>query len=183
MAGIPDGYVTVPERIATFKELYPDGCFQPAYPERPWEVITVPNADGEPVTFIAYAAAAYRTADDPRPGIGVAWERVPGLTNFTRNSELQNAETSAWGRAIIAVLAADAKTQGIASAHEVAARHAENTGRASTGGTGRYCSVCSTEFTAADRPEKDGEGGFKHKGSCPVGPGTERPVQPALVEA
>jgi hypothetical protein len=45
-------------------------------------------------------AYAYRTPDDQRPGIGTAWEIVPGTTNFTRGSELQNLETSAWGRAI-----------------------------------------------------------------------------------
>jgi hypothetical protein len=45
-------------------------------------------------------AYAYRTPDDPRPGIGTAWEIVPGTTPFTRGSEIQNLETSAWGRAI-----------------------------------------------------------------------------------
>ena len=45
-------------------------------------------------------AYAYRTPDDQRPGIGTAWEIVPGTTNFTRGSELQNLETSSWGRAI-----------------------------------------------------------------------------------
>jgi len=48
----------------------------------------------------------------------LASEPVPGKTNFTRDSELMNAETSAWGRALIAVGAADAK-RGIASANEV----------------------------------------------------------------
>jgi hypothetical protein len=43
---------------------------------------------------------AYRTPDDPRPGIGTAWEIVPGTTPFTRGSELQNLETSVWGRSI-----------------------------------------------------------------------------------
>ncbi len=45
-------------------------------------------------------AYAYRTPDDQRPGIGTAWEIVPGTTPFTRGSEIQNLETSAWGRAI-----------------------------------------------------------------------------------
>jgi hypothetical protein len=54
----------------------------------------------------------------------MAWEIFPGRTPYTRGSELQNAETSAWGRAIIAVGAADAK-RGIASRQEVEARRAE----------------------------------------------------------
>jgi hypothetical protein len=53
--------------------------------------------------------------------VGLAWEPVPGKTSYTRDSELQNAETSAWGRAIVAVLAADTK-KGIASAEEVQSR-------------------------------------------------------------
>ena len=46
------------------------------------------------------------------------------MTPYTKNSELQNAETSAWGRAIVAVLAADTR-KGVASRSEVEARQAE----------------------------------------------------------
>jgi len=113
------GYNTVPERIAEFREKYPQGCLRPADPSQPFTVVTL---DGS--TFIAYTAAAYRDADDELPGIGTAWEPVPGPTKFTRNSELQNAETAAWGRAIIAVGAADAK-KGIATASDVQNRMAE----------------------------------------------------------
>src|SRR5690606_34829571 len=66
--------------------------------------------------FVAVEAAAYRTPDDPVPGVGLAWEPVPGKTNFTRDSELMNAETSAWGRAIVAL---GFETKYIASANEV----------------------------------------------------------------
>lgn len=114
-----DDYMTVPERIAAFREAYPDGTLRPADPSKPFTLIEV---DGK--TFLAYTAAAFRTPDDLAPGIGCAWEPVPGLTNFTRNSELQNAETSAWGRAIIAVGAADSK-KGIASREDVENRQAE----------------------------------------------------------
>lgn len=48
----------------------------------------------------------------------------PGRTPYTLGSELMNAETSAWGRAIIAVGAADSK-KGISSAEEVRNRQAE----------------------------------------------------------
>jgi hypothetical protein len=113
------GYNDVAARMIEFREKYPDGCLQPVDPSKPFEVVTV----GDKV-FIAYTAAAYRSPDDERPGIGVAWEPFPGRTNYTRDSELQNAETSAWGRAILAVGAADAK-KGVASAEEVRNRRAD----------------------------------------------------------
>ncbi len=106
------GYVDVAERIRIFKEKYPNGSLQPLDHNKPYDVITV----GER-SFVVYVAAAYRTPDDQRPGVGMAWEPFPGKTPYTRDSELMNAETSAWGRAIIAALASD--TQKIASAEEV----------------------------------------------------------------
>ena len=105
------GYKEVAERIQDFRKQYPEGSLQS-------EIVPSPF-DG----FIIVKAYAYRTADDPRPGVGLAWEVVPGATPYTRNSELQNAETSAWGRAIIAVGASDA--QKVASANEVRNRQAE----------------------------------------------------------
>lgn len=121
-------YIEVGQRIADFREVYPEGSLQPADLAHPWEQATVTgyDKDGQQVTqtFIVYVAAAYRTPDDKRPGIGIAWEVFPGRTSFTRGSEIQNAETSAWGRAIVAVLASDSK-RGIASREEVAARRAE----------------------------------------------------------
>ncbi len=116
--GKPEGYIDVAQRIVEFRDRFPDGCLRPANLERPYDVVTV---DGK--TFIVVVAAAYRTPDDPTPGVGMAWEPYPGPTNFTRDSELQNAETSAWGRALVAVLAADTK-QGVASADEVRSRNA-----------------------------------------------------------
>ena len=55
---------------------------------------------GEGKKWVMGSACAYRTPDDQRPGVGTAWELVPGTTNFTRGSEIQNLETSACGRAI-----------------------------------------------------------------------------------
>lgn len=110
------GYVEVAERIGIFRDKYPEGSLQPADPSTPYSVLTV----GEQ-TYLVVVAAAYRSADDPRPGIGMAQELIPGRTPYTKGSELQNAETSAWGRAIVAALAADTK-RGIASADEVRAR-------------------------------------------------------------
>lgn len=67
-----------------------------------------------------YVAAAFRTPDDLRPGMGTAFEPVPGKTPYTKDSELMVAETSAWGRALVAI-GADTKN-GVASADEVNAR-------------------------------------------------------------
>lgn len=127
MAWNASDYVDVAARIAEFRSQYPDGSLQPLNHDRPFWVETVSGWEkGQQVqqTFICYAAAAYRNAEDPRPGVGLAYEVFPGRTNFTRGSELQNAETSAWGRAIIAALAADSK-RGVASAEEVRNRVAE----------------------------------------------------------
>jgi hypothetical protein len=112
-------YVEVKFRLAEFRAKHPEGSLQPADPTQPFQVVEIAGQ-----TFIAYTAAAYRTPDDPRPGIGCAWEPFPGKTNFTRDSELQNAETSAWGRAVMAALAADA-SKGVASAEEVRNRVAD----------------------------------------------------------
>lgn len=106
-------YNEVAERMVEFFAKYPTGCLRPADLTRPYTIETI----GEQ-TFVVYAAAAYRTPDDPEPGIGTAWEPFPGKTPYTKDSELQNAETSAWGRAIMAIGAANAK-KGIASADEV----------------------------------------------------------------
>jgi hypothetical protein len=112
-------YNDVPSRIAEFRTKYPDGSLQPADPGQPYKVEEIGGK-----TFIVYSAAAYRTPDDQRPGIGMAWEQFPGRTPYTRDSELQNAETSAWGRAIVAALAADTR-KGIASAEDVRNRQAD----------------------------------------------------------
>lgn len=105
---LPADYIDVAERIRQFREKYPDGSLQQVN----WKVEEVAGK-----IFVCYTAAAYRTPDDVRPGIGTAWEPFPGPTPYTRDSELMNAETSAWGRAIIAAGAADAKR--VASANEV----------------------------------------------------------------
>jgi hypothetical protein len=111
---IDPNYVDVAARMQEFFDKHPDGSFQTVDKQ------LMSTQAGE---FIVYTAAAYRTPDDPRPGHGTAWEPVPGTTPYTKNSELMNAETSAWGRAIIAVGASTSKK--IASANEVRNRSAE----------------------------------------------------------
>lgn len=112
-----DNYVEVHERITAFYEKYPEG----ALTCKEWSLV-----DTTAGTFLVYIAQAFRTADDQCPAEGAAWEPVPGKTNFTRDSELMNAETSAWGRAI-AALGFEVK-RGIASANEVRARSGSDNG-------------------------------------------------------
>ena len=108
MSGYAEGYVDVAARIAEFYEKYPEGSLQMDPPE--WVEV-----DGH--QFLMGRAYAYRTPDDVRPGIGTAWEAVPGRTPYTKGSELMNLETSCWGRALAAL--GIATRQGIATAQEV----------------------------------------------------------------
>ncbi|CAB4135474.1 hypothetical protein UFOVP1037_17 [uncultured Caudovirales phage] len=108
-------YIDVAERIRLFRDKHPEGSLQPANLEKPFDMVTLGDK-----TFVVYISAAYRTPDDIRPGIGAAWEPFPGRTPYTKDSELMVAETSSWGRAIMAVLAADSKR--VASLDEVRAR-------------------------------------------------------------
>jgi hypothetical protein len=100
-----EDYVEVNERIAAFLAKYPEGSLQTVG----WDVRAVGDK-----TFIVYHAAAYRHPGDKRPGHGNAWEPFPGPTPYTRDSELMNAETAAWGRACVAL--------GILSNRKVASR-------------------------------------------------------------
>lgn len=103
-----DDYVDVAQRIREFYERHPDGRLTTGTPPR------VVDVGGKP--YVWYHARAYRTPDDPLPGDGWAAEPVPGPTPYTKDSELMNAETAAWGRAIVALGFA---TKKIASAEEV----------------------------------------------------------------
>lgn len=111
-------YKDVPQRIADFKAKHPEGCLRPVNQDEPYRIEAI---DGR--FFITYVAAAYRSPEDSLPGIGVAYEPFPGKTPYTRDSELQNAETSAWGRAIVAALASESKA--VASAEDIRNRKAD----------------------------------------------------------
>jgi hypothetical protein len=119
MSNFMDSYVDVAERIRKFKEQYPTGCLRPYNPDIPFVLMEIGGRE-----FIVYTAACYRTPDDPMPAVAVAAEPSIGKTSFTKDSEVMNAETSAWGRAIVACLAAD--TQKIASADEVRNRQSSD---------------------------------------------------------
>jgi hypothetical protein len=110
-------YVPVAERVAWFFAQFPDGSLSRL--DRMGSLV-------EPILYRDLAGAdymlltvfAYRSPEDTCPGVGTAWERIPGTTPYTKTSEAQNAETSAWGRAIIAV--GGDSSRGIASKDEVA---------------------------------------------------------------
>ena len=116
------GYVDVAERIRQLREKHPEAVLRPANPLEPFKIMEIGGRE-----FIVYTAACYRTPDDPMPAIAVAAEPSMGKTNFTRDSEVMNAETSAWGRAILAALACDSHK--VASANEVRNRVADQEGR------------------------------------------------------
>ncbi len=84
-------YVDVPTRFAMALERWPELRLIENRPE----VITVNDK-----IFIAVTVQAWRTPDDPIPAQATAWEPIPGLTPFTRNSEMMNASTSALGRVL-----------------------------------------------------------------------------------
>lgn len=104
-----DNYNDVPSRLVEFREKHPEGSLQQ---------VSVDFREFAGASWVVYTAAAMRHPEDKAPGHGTAWEPVPGKTPYTKDSELQNAETSAWGRAIVAALAADTR-KGIASAEDV----------------------------------------------------------------
>lgn len=111
----PKDYNDVASRIVEFRMKHPEGSLQ----QHDLQFVNVNGKD-----WVVYTAAAYRTPDDIRPGMGTAWEPIPGPTSFTKDSEVQNAETAAWGRAMMAALAVDAK-KGIATSDEILARQVE----------------------------------------------------------
>ena len=104
-------YIDVATRLHEMRDVFPDLTMQQVSMEF---VVVGGNS------YVVYVAAAYRNSDDPRPGIGTAWEPIPGPTPFTKDSEVQNAETAAWGRALIAIGAST--KNGIASKEEVTNR-------------------------------------------------------------
>lgn len=112
----PLDYIDVATRIVEFRKAYPQGNLSQVKLE------FLKDFGGK--DWVVYTAAAYRSPEDTNPGIGTAWEPVPGPTRFTKDSEVQNAETAAWGRAMVAALAVDTK-KGVASSEEIRNRTPE----------------------------------------------------------
>lgn len=141
-------YVDVPTRIAKFYEKFPDGSLQSEMVHLGPELVII-------------KASAYRTADDARPGIGHSAMIIPGDTPYTEGSEVENAETSAWGRAL-AALGFEVK-KGIASRNEIESKQQRSETEA-----GVPCPKCGTLGTIRKGREEYGGGWFcdKRKGGC-----------------
>jgi hypothetical protein len=88
------GYTEVADRIPAFYNQFPHGSIR----TESVELVQVAGKD-----FVKVTAAVYRDPEDQLPCIGTAMDPIPGTTNFTRNSEVENCETSAWGRALAAL--------------------------------------------------------------------------------
>lgn len=108
-------YVDVAQRMAQLAQIHPEASLQ---------TVSIEFREVAGQMIVIYTAACYRTPDDPRPGIAMASEPYPGKTNFTRDSEVMNAETSAWGRSILAACP-QITTKKIASKNEVENRTGE----------------------------------------------------------
>jgi hypothetical protein len=118
-------YRDVAERIKLFYDKYPEGRLTS-------EIINfevegrgkVGTSNTEVlIGWCMVKGYAYRTPDDPHPGTGHSYLIMPGNTPYTRGSEIENAETSAWGRAIVAV---GIETKKIASADEINSKQMED---------------------------------------------------------
>jgi hypothetical protein len=109
-----DGYVEVKDRIPEFWLRYPDGRII----SQPPVVVEIGGR-----TFVGVTTAVYADRVDSVPiAQASSWEPFPGSTNYTKDSEMENAETSAVGRALGA-LGIGIKN-GFASADEVRNRQA-----------------------------------------------------------
>ena len=107
-----DDYIEVKDRIISFYKDHPDGRVQT-------EVIELTDAR------VTVKARVYQYEEDSCPTTGHSWLNIPGSTNFTKGSELENAETSAVGRAL-AMMGYEVK-KSIASRDEVAMKQDDET--------------------------------------------------------
>lgn len=103
-------YIDVAERLRELYAKYPNA-----------RVVTEIQEFTE--TRVTVRAAVYRDAADPEPaGVDFSSLTIPGSTPYTRGSELENASTSATGRAIVL---AGLPSKRVASADEVRAHRVE----------------------------------------------------------
>jgi len=91
-------YITVADRLAQFVVDYPDGRIQT---ELVFSTYDPASAKGFVVVRAEVFKGTFDKLKDATPdGTGLASMPVPGVTNFTKNSEVENTETSAVGRAL-----------------------------------------------------------------------------------
>lgn len=143
MAWNNDDYVQVNDRIAAFYERYPEGSLRSRIVEMTDERVIV-------------KAWAYRHPEDKHPATGHSYLAIPGSTNFTKGSELENAETSAWGRAL-AALGFEVK-RSVASREEVASKRSQPAKKPSQGNESRiadFFTWCEDEYGMNERVVMD----------------------------
>lgn len=141
-------YVDVAERLREFYKENPGGRIITSIVEMTDKRVVV-------------KAEAFRKSDTAAPsGVGHSQMSIPGATTYTRGSELENAETSAVGRALVM---AGLASKRIASADEVA-------GRSTVGG---YAGTPAQSPGIAPRGAQDAPGAL---GGTPGGLGAETAV-------
>lgn len=100
---LDNGYVMVAQRHAKFVEEHPNGAINSSLVLS--QIAADPNGAVEPYPFVVMRCEIWKDREDqraghPADGVGHASMPIPGPTNFTKNSEVENAETSALGRAL-----------------------------------------------------------------------------------
>lgn len=114
--GKPEGYIEVNERVVEFHSLFPEGVIWTEIVDQIGLVI------GDDVPRICVKAYARRRPGED-PFTGLSWLEVPGGTPYTKGSEIENAETSAVGRAL-AFMGIAAK-EGIATLEEILSKQVD----------------------------------------------------------
>lgn len=115
-----NGYITVNERVISFRKQHPLGAIKT-------EAAPVKSPEGAIVEW-AVKAEVY-DENGALLSTGYSSMKVPGTSNFTRGAELENAETSAVGRALGFLGIGIDKS--VASADEVKAKSAPSPKEAS----------------------------------------------------
>ena len=153
-SGLRD-YNEVSQRVEGFNEKYPDGRIETEVVAHHVEIEDVIDARRGESTYrqplargyVIVRAKVFRKAEDTIPaGVGMSYMLIPGITQYTRDSEVENAETSAVGRAL-AFIGFYAKGDSLASRHEIAAK----------AGGGSDAPARRTT-TKAPKPEAEGTG-------------------------
>lgn len=91
-----EDYAEVKDRIAVFYERYPEGNLATVSVD--FVTTQMDKAGG-----VLVRAQAWRNPEDSMPASGTGWCPIPGSTKFEQHREVQNAETSAWGRTLEAM--------------------------------------------------------------------------------
>lgn len=131
---------------------------------------------------VVVRAEVYRNHIDPPAGVGHSALAIPGSTPYTKGSELENAETSAVGRALVM---AGIPSKHVASAGEVASKRAESLvapQQAQAAGRTRGSVTPPPERTGEDTsPEAGSQEGGPATGTCPKDShlGPMSPLNPA----